>query len=132
MDNTRNTEAYHYTQIFCGACGRFVTDIGGFVSPEFSAAMSKGKVRTPGVDLLSRHSNQFSEYVRPDVVLESGPCGLSGARLMMETPMIPDPTFPRLYLHPWLCFHEHNDTNDTKISRPKTTPTSPKPKLKGN
>ncbi|KAI0598944.1 hypothetical protein F4775DRAFT_600893 [Biscogniauxia sp. FL1348] len=130
MDNTRNIEAYHYTQIFCGGCGRFVTDIGGFVSPEFGAAMSKGKVPTPGVDLLSRHSDYFTKYARPNVVPEDGPCGLSGARWLMETPMVPDPTFPRLYLHPWLCFHDNHGNPGVTSSR--NTPTSHRPKSKGN
>ncbi|KAI1493291.1 hypothetical protein F5X96DRAFT_237471 [Biscogniauxia mediterranea] len=129
MDHTRNTEAYHYTQIFCGACGRFITDIGGFVSRGFSAAMNRGEARTPGVDLLSRHSDYFTKYARPGVVAEDGPCGLSGAGLLMESPMVPDPTLPRLYLHSWLCFHDHGNPGASPSGK---TSTSPRPKLKGN
>ncbi|KAI1499552.1 hypothetical protein F5X99DRAFT_410902 [Biscogniauxia marginata] len=125
MSITRNEDVYYYTQIFCGGCGHFVTDMGGFVSPAFAAAMTRGESQTPGVDLLSRHPEYFSEHAREDVVHESGPCGLSGARLLMEALTQPDPTFPRLYLQPWLCFHSHEA--EAKSGTPST---GPMPKVK--
>jgi hypothetical protein len=96
--------SYHYAQIFCGFCGRFITDVGGFVSAPFAAQMESGKRLTPGVDLLTSQPDLFTREIRDHVVLEREPRGLAMA-LKLIVPLRPDPVFPRLYLQPHLCYH---------------------------
>ncbi|KAI8624716.1 hypothetical protein F5Y19DRAFT_452998 [Xylariaceae sp. FL1651] len=123
QESVINGVSYHYTQIFCGFCGHFVTDIGGFVSASFAAAMESGQRQTPGASLLGEQTDLFTHEVREHVVLKKGPWGLAKA-IDLIVPVRPDPLFPRLYLRPHLCYHDLDAKELQRLSRfEKTAPT---------
>lgn len=97
---------YVYTQLYCGLCGRFVTDIGGLVTAHFAADISNGKQPSPGTDMLRRLPDCFTQEPRSGVEPEKGPHGLRGAvNLMDPVTMRRDSILPKLFLQTWLCFH---------------------------
>lgn len=115
---TTRSLVYVYTQLYCGFCSRYVTDIGGLVSAPFAAAISEGEKPGPGADMLRHLPDCFRQDLpssRPrsgivEAELEKGPHGLGAAarHLMPMEPlaaMTRDPRLPRLFLQPWLCFH---------------------------
>ncbi|KAI3325265.1 hypothetical protein HD806DRAFT_470547 [Xylariaceae sp. AK1471] len=115
-----NEVSYHYAQVYCGFCGRFITDIGGFASAPFAAQMESGKRPTPGVDLLASQPDLFTREVRDHVVLEKEPRGLARA-LKLVVPLRLDPVFPRLYLQPHLCYHDLEAEELYRITQHTTT-----------
>lgn len=99
---------YIYTQLFCGYCGRYVTDLGGLVTPAFAAEVAGGGRCGPGPDIQRRYPEFFTQRLRAGVEPESGRHGMSGAASSFATlglTMQPDPRLPRLFLQPWFCFH---------------------------
>ena len=99
---------YIYTQLFCGHCGRYITDLGGLVTPAFAAEVAGGSRSGPGPDIHRRYPESFTRRPRARVEPESGRHGMSGAAGSFATlglTMRPDPLLPRLFLQPWFCFH---------------------------
>ncbi|RYP40909.1 hypothetical protein DL767_001390 [Monosporascus sp. MG133] len=100
---------YVYTQLFCGLCGRYMTDIGGLASARLAADILSGKRLGPGVDMLWRLPECFmpqGEGPRSGIEIERGPHGLRGAAHSMAPLVVKaDPRLPRLFLQSWLCFH---------------------------
>jgi hypothetical protein len=105
QDRREADVSYHYAQVSCGFCGRFVTDVGEFISVRFAAAMQSGQRHTPGVDLLTEQPDLFMRVLRGHVVLEKQPRGLARA-LELIVPARPDPVLPCLYLQPHFCYHD--------------------------
>ncbi len=110
---------YIYAQLFCGFCGRYVTDVGGLASAGFAADVAAGRRAGPGEDMLRRLPEYLAStptrrfFTSPGgggggggVEPEPGPHGLSGAANFLEPLVVMrDPRLPRLFLEPWLCFH---------------------------
>ncbi|KAH9884272.1 hypothetical protein F4778DRAFT_569181 [Xylariomycetidae sp. FL2044] len=115
---------YYYNQIFCGGCGRYITDAGGFLSPQLAAKMDYRTRRGPGVDLLYQFPEYFSADKRQLVLREKGLLGLAGAGHVMQMQTVPDHEYPVIYLLPWLCYHEDKveDGVDVDTGRSKQEP----------
>ncbi|RYP46923.1 hypothetical protein DL768_006957 [Monosporascus sp. mg162] len=100
---------YIYTQLVCGLCGRYMTDIGGLASAPLAADILSGKRLGPGADMLRRFSECFmpqGEEPRFGGEMERGPHGLRGAAHSMAPLVVKaDPRLPRLFLQSWLWFH---------------------------
>ncbi|KAI0157401.1 hypothetical protein GGR57DRAFT_461776 [Xylariaceae sp. FL1272] len=110
-----NTEfVYCYTQVFCGFCGRFITDLGGFVLPGFSKSIAKGERNSPGLDALRLQPDLFTSELRANVALEKQPQGLPAAINWMVQ-VQPDLLFPRIFLQPQHCYHNVNEDELRKL-----------------
>ncbi|KAI1262223.1 hypothetical protein F5Y18DRAFT_164017 [Xylariaceae sp. FL1019] len=112
--HTDTESVYCYTQVFCGFCGRFVTDLGGFVLPEFSKSIAKGQRNSPGLDALQHQPDLFTSELRTNVALEKQPQGLPAA-IDWTVQVQPDHLFPRIYLQPQHCYHNVNEEELRKL-----------------
>ncbi|KAI1330184.1 hypothetical protein F5Y16DRAFT_396749 [Xylariaceae sp. FL0255] len=119
-NTSKKSEAiYYYSQVFCGKCGRFITDVGGFTSPQFAASMDAQDRLTPGADLVHHHPELFCYNSR--VTREEGPHGLQAA-ISSVAPVKVDPSNPRIYLKAHLCNHETTQASTSNIRRAQNSP----------